>query len=275
MLDEREEQFRSVDPQVGDQVEQVFRKWRKELQAAPATISLLAEPIRAREIAFEEAEKSIALLRFFDPANCFPKVRSYWALLGLEKLYKSTDLIVRNEKILSRSDSALIKGAPSALLDNSAISSIRASGLDTLGQILAKPEAERDDFETQLLGAILLYSKNTLADDPSDRLVYILAALESMLLKDGNEPIEKNLGERMAFLIGQTIEARRAVVRNTAETYRHRSSFVHHGQLIKELEAVAEFMRNSWMCFSALVRHVGTYQSKSQLIDALEQRKMS
>jgi hypothetical protein len=276
MLDQMEEERKPVDPQASGLVEQVLKKRRKELQAAPAaTISLLAEPIRAHEIAFEEAEKSLAVLRFFDPANYLPQVRSYWALLGLEKRATSTHLIVRNGRIVTRTDSALLKGRPGALLDGAAISTIRATGLDALGKILLKPEGDRDDFEAQLLGSILLYSKNALADDPSDRLIYIFAALESMLLKDRNEPIDKNVGERMAFLVGKTTAERQAVVRNTTETYRLRSSFLHHGQSIKELEIVAEFMRNAWSCFAALIRQVGTFRSRLQLIDALEERKMA
>lgn len=276
MLDQAEEERKSADAQNAETVAQLFQKWRRELQAAPAaTINLVAEPIRAHEIAFEEAEKSVSALRFFDPAICLPELRSYWAMLGLERRATATYLTVRDGKILTRTDNALLKGRPGALLDHAAITTIRASGLDTVGGILAKREGDRDDFETVLLGAILLYSKNALAEDVSDRLVYILAALELVLLRDGSEAIEKNLGERMAFLIGTTTADRQAVVKNTSETYALRSAFVHHGQSIKDLRTVAKFMRNAWACVSALISRVGIARSKQQLIDALEERKMS
>ena len=56
----------------------------------------------------------------------------------------------------------------------------------------------------------------------ADKLVYILASLESILLKNDSEPIQKNLGERMAFLIGPTVEARKTIIANVVETYARR-----------------------------------------------------
>ncbi len=49
---------------------------------AAATIKLFAEPRRASEIAFEEADRVVSLLRFFSPATHIPEVFSYCTLQG-------------------------------------------------------------------------------------------------------------------------------------------------------------------------------------------------
>jgi hypothetical protein len=131
------------------------------------------------------------------------------------------------------------------------------------------------EFCRVLYDALILYSRQTLAVDVSDKLVFTLSALESMLLRDGNEPIQKNLGERMAFLIGQSPQARKDIVKNIEAVYRIRSAFVHHGQTARHVETVDRFLINAWTTFSRLMDLSVKYKAKAALIGALEDLKMS
>ena len=120
-----------------------------------------------------------------------------------------------------------------------------------------------------------MYSRNSVAVEPADKLVYILVGLESMLLRGENEPLAKNIGERLAFLVGESKEKRIAVKENAVEVYRHRSGFIHHGRSIKDLDVLSTFMLNAWTCFNILLVNMDRYQTKDQLIDWLEDRKMA
>jgi hypothetical protein len=116
--------------------------------------------------------------------------------------------------------------------------------------------------------------KSTLQTDLADRLVYIFAAMESLLLRN-EEPIQQNLGERMAFTIvskedTRRVEARRAVIRNLKDAYALRSKFVHHGHGIDELETVRAFMTNAWVLFTSLTKTIHSFDTKEDLIDHLE-----
>jgi integrase len=53
-----------------------------------------------------------------------------------------------------------------------------------------------------------------------------------MLLRTSNEPITKNIGKRMAFLIGTSVEERMAIVQNVDAAYRIRSKFIHQGNSV-------------------------------------------
>jgi hypothetical protein len=110
---------------------------------------------------------------------------------------------------------------------------------------------------------------------PADKLVYIFVALESMLLRNSNEPLGKNIGERMAFLIGNSLESRKAVVANVDAIYEIRSSFLHHGEHVEDLEVFSTFMLNAWTCFTVLLENANRYQTRDQLIAALEDRKLA
>ncbi|HZW92675.1 MAG TPA: hypothetical protein VFF64_06855 [Candidatus Eremiobacteraceae bacterium] len=131
------------------------------------------------------------------------------------------------------------------------------------------------EFRRSLYDALILYSRQTLAVEVSDKLVFTLSALESMLLRDANEPIQKNLGERMAFLIGQTTQERKDIVKNIDEVYRIRSAFVHHGQTSRHVETVDRFLVNALATFSRLMDLSINYRTKAALVGALEDLKMS
>jgi Apea-like HEPN len=115
--------------------------------------------------------------------------------------------------------------------------------------------------------------------DAADKLVHILVGLESIILKDSNEPIMNNIGERMAALIGHDPASRKAIIGNVKKTYALRSSFIHHGQRISvdEADTLREFMFRAWTCLDALVRlaYQNPTMTKAQYFDWIEERRLS
>ncbi len=254
--------------------QQTFARERMQLQgSAAATIRLFAEPIRAYEIAYEEAEASLALLRFFHPANVFPQARCFCVLLGRENMETTTYLMVEDAKIQQKYQKAVYGGRSAWKLDNKELSEIRGAGLDVLSELLGS--MNRTEFENELLDSLFLYSRNTLEVDAADKLVYIFAALESILLKDKSEPIQQNIADRVALLFGATTDERLAISKNVKEAYNLRSRFLHHGRRMADLEIVTEFMKNAWKAFSVLINNAKRFDTRQKLIAALERRKMA
>lgn len=258
-------------------VEQFITKQRKKLQGfAAATISLTAEPRRAKEFAFEEAEQAIALLRFFSPANFDPRIISYSSLLGRQHIDSAKYLIVRDGKFQEYSSGVLDHTEPAWPLSNMMIDEFRSKGLDAISHLLTKER--RTEFQQDLLTALQLYAKSSLAKDVADKLVYILIALESLFLRDGSEPIVDNISERMAFFAGSTVAERKEIIRSVKKTYGLRSSYIHHGRRIDvdDLGVLEEFMLTAWRCLQALIVYATSdAASKTALLDALEEKKLS
>lgn len=265
---------------IGDkeQAQVRFDQDRENLQGfAAATMEIEAEPQRAFEIAFDEAEKAISLLRFYTGAAFYPRLVSRCVLLGREHYEGYTLLKVNAGRIEGYSEQSLSSNSPFTKISAEAVAENFQHGLKELSALLAK--GNRTEFEEELLNAVIQYSKSCLAKDVSDKLVYILVALESVLLKDGNEPIQKNIGERMAVLFGQTLEQRKAIIKNVLQTYGLRSSFIHHGKKMsfENNDTLTEFMINAWETLVRIVQIVAynSGMTRQEFFDMVEEKRLS
>jgi hypothetical protein len=248
-----------------------LNKRRSELQASlAACVRVRAEEHRAVEIARAKAENATALLRFLSPANLNSRLTSLCTPTASGLVPQVTTVFMDNGRIDRISRGVPDLRATDWLLDDSI--RLRSGILENLNRLASDISTE---FCRALYDALILFSRQTLAVEVSDKLVFTLSALESMLLRDGNEPIQKNLGERMAFLIGQSPEARKDIVKNIEAVYRIRSAFVHHGQTARHVETVDRFLINAWTTFSRLMDLSVKYKAKAALIGALEDLKMS
>lgn len=256
-----------------DKIQQIIDEKREKIQGfASATIKILAEPQRAYEIAFEEADKAISLLRIFSPANCTPQIISYCTLLGKENSETETYLITHGNKIYNISERVVDKASRSWFINNDFISIIKHS-LEVIDNLLQQDI--KNEFQEKVLDSLLLYSKSSLAKDPSDRLVYILVALESILLKNENEPIMQNVRERIAFFMGTSLSERKSIISRFNKAYSLRSKFIHHGHCIDDLKVLEEIMIDACTFFQQLVLTVNNFTTKEQFINKIEEIKLS
>ena len=94
-------------------------------------------------------------------------------------------------------------------------------------------------------------------------------------MKNQNEAIVQNISERMAVVLGKNLEKRKNVISNVKETYNLRSRLLHHGQPLKDLKTLKEFMVNAWTFLLILIKGWQRYSSKLDLINEIDDRKLS
>jgi hypothetical protein len=195
-------------------------------------------------------------------------------LLGRENVEGIKQLEVEDGRILSKQSQPVGKPVLNLHLSDEDVSKNKSSfGFDNVSELLRLES--RSKFQETILNALLLYSRSTREKDLAGRLVYMLVALESVLLKNDSEPVGQNVGERMAFVRAKTVEKRRAVIRNLKDAYTLRSKFIHHGHTIDELETVRSFMLDVWIFFLELVKASHSFATKEEFIDHLEAKKLS
>ena len=106
----------------------------------------------------------------------------------------------------------------------------------------------------------------------------IVTAGAAFFLKDNTEPINKNIGERMAFLFKVwTTDERQKLVATVSSVYNLRSSYIHHGKAIGSSEAalIEEFMLYVWLCFQSLTVSHDKYKTRQDLFKELDARKFA
>jgi hypothetical protein len=252
-------------------VKQRLDKIRSSVQGMlTACVKVRAERTMAKQLALTRTLRAVSLLRFLSPINWTPGVRSYCLPVGLENTEVSKHFMIFGNKLTSYNERGLPHGPLQWNVDTE-----RSQFPDLLSLLHRLASQTGNDFGDALLDAMLLYSRNSLTPDIADKLVFVLVSLESLLLKDSNEPITKNIGERMAFLIGNSVGERREILKNVDDTYRIRSAFIHHGDSPADLKTVSVFFGNAWSCFVALLRSTDRYSTKPELINTLEERKLS
>jgi len=211
------------------------------------------------------------MLRLFSPSNFSTRLVSGMYEYG-KGLIETKNLFLFDSTNLGFSQTMELLGygmrwnIPSYIISNSAM-----SGFNEV--LLIK---DKNEFQKKVYEALKIYSKHTLRRNPFDKLLYILIALESVLLRNETEPIQQNLAERIAFAIAKTIEERRKIVKTIKKIYSIRSKFVHHGdQTIEEGEELDNFLNIAWRMFVLLTQNINSFKTKDEFITALENLKFS
>jgi hypothetical protein len=250
-----------------------INKERSLLQGSiAARIKVTAEPKRATAAAHVMASEAIALLRLLSPVNWTCKTVSHSLPVGRENTMQAVELFVEADAVTSVSKRSIEQGPAGWSVDQ------ERKALPGLLESLHKLASTRDEaeFRSDLYGALQLYSRNSVATEVSHKVVFVVAAIESLLLRNSNEPIQKNLGERMAFLIGNTRESRREVIKSVDDFYCVRSALIHHGLEVtaKDATVIDKFFVNVWAVFVELLAHLDHFRTKEELLIALENRKL-
>jgi hypothetical protein len=240
--------------------EAAFDRLRSRIQAATAAcVEVEAEPIRADEIARAESEASIAVFRLACPAM----LDIYqWAPLDpafVDGFGGAFNLHVEDKRILAH-NSALPERMCTQWLMRPDEMEHNFWKIWAFGHNLIV--ADRNEFQELLLGAIIHYSKSVLKADPSERLLYVVTALESLLIKDSGEAILQNLRERMAVMMASDINARIKAMDDISKVYDIRSKFVHTALPVQDVAILAGFVEEAWATIFFLLNNYDKWATK-------------
>ena len=160
-------------------------------------------------------------------------------------------------------------------MDGARATPLTTGVLELLQELASKRNAT--EFRTDLYGSLLLHARASIATEVAHKLVFVVAAAESIFLRNASEPIQKNLGERLAFLLGRNVEERKTIIKNVDDFYGLRSGLIHHGKEVEESQndIVDEFFVNVWLSFVALMRSGDRWKTRNDMFVELEERKLS
>jgi hypothetical protein len=246
---------------------------RSTLQGATAAcVSVEAEPIRAEQYATQESIGPIAVLRLACPAILHAHK---WAPLDpslIGSVRGPTVVRVEDGKIMGEHHH-LAKGmltqwviSPAEIEEN--LRTIWGAGHNLI-------VSDRSPFQELLLGAVIQYSRSLLKADIAERVLYVVSALESVLIKDPRESIVQNLRERLALIAGANSAERRSLAELVSEVYEMRSSFVHRALPVVELSRLDDFLLESGTTMCFLLGNHDKWRAKEDFLKAIDNHKFA
>jgi len=253
-----------------------LNRQRSALQGTlAASVRVEAEPRKASETAQADADEAVALLRFLSPVNWTCRLTSHCLPIGKENTHTTMHLAVEDGSIRGIEKGTIEVGPAGWNIDEARETSLTAGVLEALHGLAS--QRTKTEFRTDLYGALQLHARHSVATEVAHKLVFVVAAAESFFLRNSSEPIQKNLGERVAFLIGHSVDERRKVIRNVDEFYSIRSGLIHHGRDVQEdqKDVVDEFFFNVWFSFSRLLGSAGHWRTRDEMFTALENKKLA
>lgn len=257
-----------------NKVDHLFEKRRRKLQGlAAGVMKIVAEAERARQIALLETEKAIALLRVLSPASRTTELNCNCVMLGSGGIKTSMTMTRANGGAFDSYERMTERRDPRWVLDSRGIDALYELGLNNLSRLLK--DQKLSDFRKKVLDCLLLYSKVSIAKELEEKVVYLFAALEGLLLRNPDELIQQNVGERMAFLIGKNLAHRKTIVKNIREVYKLRSQFLHHAQSIQETSALNMLMKNAWFTFIHVVDNLDVFNNTDEFLQSIDDRRLS
>jgi hypothetical protein len=261
-----------VVPEQEDDVNKLFDEISKKFQGyAVGVIEIESEPDYATQLGLREVEKVLSLLRIFSPTNINPQAICPTTVKGKEYTPTTEAIIVGSDSFWQNS-SSLKPGFGHWSIPAEMIQIMEDDGLLRLGQILNSET--NTPFQDKVLNALMIYSKSSQETEVEAKLIYIFSAIESLLLKNENEPIQQNISERMAFIVCGDPISRKELIKCTKAAYGLRSKFFHHGHNMSESEVLTEFFTNVWIFFMSVIKNIDKFETKEAFLEALDNIKL-
>lgn len=252
-----------------------LKDWlKKEFQGlASVVLRTDAEPKRAKERSIEQANDVISILGMYSIGALFPDIRCPCRVKGDKALLSTSVILDFGGQRFVIDKSLLDPSFRYWRVGQRDIEGFRIRGLEILSDLLVA--ANPSDFAQRTLAAIRIYSRCAFTSEPMEKLVYVFAAIESMLVRNESEPIQQNIGDRLALLIGKSLDERKHIIQLTKSVYAMRSRFVHHGKIHSENQTMGKFLRHVATFFDLLLRYQDRFTSKEDFLAAIEDRKLS
>ena len=235
---------------------------------------MVAEVGRARELATDYVQEAVSALRLFHHANFTPEAICFCVVKGQEHLI-SQHLLLVSEGRLKRVVKGLVGRQDRRwVVSEKDVNDFATMGLGHLHAALLNPE--RSEFQVAALSALFLYTRASTRAELTDRLVYVFAALEGLLLKNQSEPIIQNIGDRLGFALEMLPDKRMATVKLIKDAYELRSRIIHHRAQIRDVETVRLAFQCAWRFFVLVVLPaLPTCKTKAEFIEDIERVKYS
>jgi len=222
----------------------------------------------AEELAFHQTDRVLDIMRMFDVAAF--EIRAQCCLGRLGQVPPARTYVFR---LTDEAGLLLSQGTEHPIRKALGISAELLRRIKDTGIAIAWELVQKDsltDLEERALEAVSHFAHGVAVATAQDRLLHALVAVESLLMRNDNEPIQSKLGPRVALLTKPGLEGRKQAIHDLADGYRLRSAFVHHGVRPDDVQIANRLLQLCWDAVSSVMYATRKFNSKDALLNHLD-----
>jgi len=243
------------------------------------TKAVVSDPDKAKEIADTQIDRVLDVLHFAAAA-----VTPSGTAIGFGRLSEMASG-PRKTPVIATDDSrcmivlAPIRPSQPLVLDPPRVQRMAEAGMMAVGSILAKPETAWSEFERTLLRALHWFGNAQMQTEPKNAVLSLAICLETAFTSsDKSQPVMNDIADGVAFVMGKTLEERKALIARVKGFYGIRSAITHgHGAKVTEVTWVEVDTSSHFVAtvLAALIGRLGQFESKEQLLDWIKDQRLS
>lgn len=270
----KKEQFDEIENEWGksedkDNSQSPITKLRKEYQGKVyAEFVITAEEQKCIELAKKETDRAIMVLSCYCGTVFHPEIPAYFERFGKKNIPVCHSLVFEENKLSKIIQKIEIDGVLGWRINKEMIARLNSDGLSIASRLLRKRHLT--DLEEIIINAFYLFSRGIFSDTFHDKLVYALVTLETLLLKNTTEPIQSNVGLRLAFLVANDADNRKRIKKFINDAYILRSSFIHHGKRRENISLLKEIQILVFFAIRSVLFNSINYKTQEELLNSIE-----
>jgi len=244
-------------------------KFRKKYQGLVyASVQVEAEKTRAIEVATDDAEKALMVLRFLSPTAFAPEVPCYFGLMGRTYLPAHHYFVFWDRSMETHEGISESRDITWRITRNEFSQLNLEKPLREASELVTKKG--RSDLETSLMSSIHSFGRSLACPAFHDRVVHMTVAAETLLLQTANEPIQSNLSRRLAFLAEREAQQRKEAIEVIRRVYKARSSYIHHGKVKEDMKLLRQLQHIIWTAIANTLNLRHKLSTQKELCDYVE-----
>lgn len=209
-----------------------FRLLTKELEdlcnaTCVSCVQVIAEPIRARQLAIEETERVIDLMNYL-AKSLYPREQIKINTQGVHPVSLRKTIAFTSDHLSTSIDSI---GTPVLLkINHETIRHIEEINGFKISEIIAKKQTTK--FEESLIKCLHWFSVALHQAEPTNSYLFNIIAIESLFKQVQGSSIGSTVSESTAFILQSDMNVRLELVKTMRKYYSNRSAVAHGGKTV-------------------------------------------
>lgn len=235
-----------------------------------AIYRVVAEPLRAIELAEQETQRALDLLRYSIPILHRNEDRV--------RIDLSSQVPFGRQPAITLSDIEYNKNSQLRIfsyeISVSNLEILKKIRIFELSDILRKPYEQVNEFEKLLLRGIHWFARSQTQVEVENEFLNLTTCLEVFFTPEGGDPISNSIAEGVAFILSKELTERKRLKDRVKKLYKFRSKISHGGHSPILTRDVIELKSIAMKLLVRMVDRSKDFSHRQDLVNWLEDQKL-